>query len=121
MTSVSKNVYSNKLDNIVNKCNHTYHNTIKIKPDDVKSSTYIDFDKKNSKEDPKFKVSYHVKISNYENIFEKGCISNWSEKVFVIIKVKNTVPWTYVISDLKGEKLVECLMKKNCKIKSKRI
>ena len=59
MTSVSKNVYTNNLDNIVNKYNDTYHSTIKTKPVDVKSSAYIDFDKKNNKEDPKIKIGDH--------------------------------------------------------------
>ena len=69
MTSVSKNVYIDKLDNIVHKYNHTYHSTIKMKPVDVKSSTSIDFDKKNSKEDAKFKVADHVRISKYKKCF----------------------------------------------------
>ena len=46
MTSITKNIYINKLDDIVNKYKNTYHSTIKMKPVDVKSSTYIDFDKK---------------------------------------------------------------------------
>ena len=50
MTSVSKNVYLDKLDEIVNKYNSTYHSTIKMKPVDVKSSAYIDFNKENDKE-----------------------------------------------------------------------
>ena len=65
MTSISKNVYIDKLDDVVNKCNNTYHRTIKMKPVDVKSSTYIDFDKENNKEGPKFKVGDHVKILKY--------------------------------------------------------
>ena len=44
-----------------------------------------------------------VRILKYKNIFAKVCVRNWSEEVFVIKKVKNTVPWIYVISDLKGE------------------
>ena len=65
MTWISKNVYINKLDDIVNKYNYTYHSTIKMKFVDVKSSTYIDFNKKNSKEDLKFKVGDHVRTSKY--------------------------------------------------------
>ena len=105
LTLVSKNMYINKLDDIVNKYNNTYHSTIKMKSVDVESSTYIDFDKKNNKEDPKFKVGHHVGISKYKNIFAKGCVPNWYEEVFLITKVKNTVPWTYVISDLRGEEI----------------
>ena len=96
-------------DNIVYKYNNMYPSTIKLKPLDVKSSTYIDFDKKNNKEDPKFKVGDHVAISKYKNIFAKGYVPNWFEESVVIIKVENTVPWTYVISDLKVEEIVGTL------------
>ena len=61
-TSISKNVYTNKLYSIVNKYNHIYDTTTKMKPADVKSSTYIDFDKKNNKNDPKLQVDDHVRI-----------------------------------------------------------
>ena len=71
MTSVSKNVYIDKLDDIVNKYINTYHSTIEMKPIDVKSSTYIDFDKKNNKKRPKLKVGDNVRISKYKNIFGK--------------------------------------------------
>ena len=87
-TSISSNVYIDKLDNMVNKYKNTYHSTIKMKPVGLKSGTYIDFDKKNNKEDPNFKVHNHVRISKYKNIFAKGYVPNWSEEVFVIKKVK---------------------------------
>ena len=63
MTSISKNMYIDKLDDIVSNYNNTYHSTIKMKPVDVKSSTYIDFNKENNKEDPKIEVDDHVRIS----------------------------------------------------------
>ena len=88
----TRKVYIDKLDDIVNKYNITYHSTIKMKPVGVKSSTYIDFDEKNNNEDCKFKVSDHVRISKYKIYFAKGYIQNWSEYVFVITKIKNTVP-----------------------------
>ena len=103
MTSISKNVYIQILDDTVNKYNNTYHITIKMKPVDVKSSTYIDSSKEVNDKDPKCKISDIVRISKYKNIFAKDYAPNWSEEVFVIKKVKNTVPWTYVISDLKDE------------------
>ena len=78
---------------------------IKMKPVDVKDNTYIDFKKEVNDKDPEFKVGDHVIISKYKNIFTKEYTPNWSEEVFVIKKVKNTVPWTYVISDLNGEKI----------------
>ena len=95
-------MYIDKLDDIVNEYNNTYHRTIKMKPVDFKDNTYIDFNKEVNDKDPKFKVDDHVIISKYKNIFAKGYTPNWS-KVFVIKEVKNTVPWTYVISDLKSE------------------
>ena len=102
-TSVSKNIYIDKLDDIVDQYNNTYHSTIKMKPVDVNSNTYIDSGKEiiNNK-DPNFKVGDNVRISKYKNIFAKGYTPNWSEEVFLIKKVKNSVSWTYVISDLKG-------------------
>ena len=110
MTSVSKNVYIDKLDDIVGEYNNTYHKTIKMKPVDVKDNTYIDFKKEVNDRDPKFKVGDHVRISKYKNIFTKGYTPNLS--VFVISKIKNTVPWTYVIIDLNGEKITETIYEK---------
>ena len=52
MTSMSENVYTDKLDDIVNKYNNRYHRTIKMKPFDVKPSIYIDFNKENNKKGP---------------------------------------------------------------------
>ena len=92
MTSVSKNVDIDKLDDIVNEYNNTYHRTIKMKPVDVKDNAYIDFGKEVNDKDPKFKVGDHVRISKYKNIFAKGYTPNWSEEFFVIKEVKNTVP-----------------------------
>ena len=105
MTSISKNVYIDKLNDIVNEYNNTYHTTIKMKPVDVKDNTYFNTDKEIHNKDPKFKVGDRVRISKYKNIFAKGYTRNWSEEIFVIKKVKNTVPWTYVINDLNGEEI----------------
>ena len=105
MTSISKNVYIDKLDDIVDEYNNKYHTTIQMKPADVKDNTYINADKEINNKDPKFNVGDHVRISKYKNIFAKGYMPNWSEEVFVIKKVKNTVPWTYVINDLNGEEI----------------
>ena len=63
-----------------------------MKPVDVRWNTYTDFKKEFSDKDPKFKVDNHVKISKYKNIFAKGYTLNWSEEVFVVCKIKNTVP-----------------------------
>ena len=105
MTSASK-VYIDKFDDIVNKCNNAYHGRIKSNPVDVRSNTYIDFGVKNNENDPKFKVGDHVKILKYKNIFVN---------IFVIEKVKNTVRWTYVISDLNDEEIFGMFLKKEFK------
>ena len=105
-------MYINKLDDLVNEYNNTYHRTIKTKPVDVKSNTYIEStalhsNKEVNDTDPKFKVGDHVKISKYKNIFAKGYTPSWSEDVFVWTNVTNvTVPWTYVINDLNGEEII---------------
>ena len=106
MTSISKNVYMNKLVDIVNEYNNTYHRTIKMKPVHVEDNAYIDFKKEVNDKDPKFKVGDHVRISKNKNIFAKGYTPNCSEEVFVIKRVKNTVPRTYVINDLNDEEII---------------
>ena len=108
MTSLLKNAYVDKLDDIMSEYNNTYHRTIKMKPVDVKDNTYIDsmeLSRSNDK-DPKFKVGDSVRINKYKNILTKRYTSNRSEKVFMIKKVKNTVPWTYVINDLNGDMII---------------
>ena len=105
MTLISKNVYIGKLDDAVNEYNNTKHRTTKMKPIGVKDNRHIDFGKEFNDNDPKFKVGDHVRISKYKNIIAKGYTPNWSEEVFVIKKIKNTVPWTYVIDDLNGEEI----------------
>ena len=89
-TSISKNLYIDKLDDIVNKSNNTYHGTFKMKPVDVKSSTYIDSSKEIDDKDPKFKIGDIVRVSKCKNIFAKVYVPSWSEEVFVITKVKNS-------------------------------
>ena len=106
MTSTSKNAYIDKLDDIVNEYNNTYHRTIKMKPIDIKSSNYVKYNVNSNDKDPTFQVGNHVRISKYKNNFAKRYIPNWSEEIFVIKKVKNTVPWTYVIDDLNGEEII---------------
>ena len=106
MTSIKKNVYIDKLDYIVNEYNNTSQRTIKMKPIDVKDNTYIDLGKEVNYNDPKFKVSDHLRISKYKNIFAKVYTPNWSEEIFVIKESKNTVPWTYVINGLNNEEII---------------
>ena len=90
MISISKNVYVDKLDDVVDEYNNIYHRTIKIKPIDVKDNTYINIVKEINDKDPKFKVGDHVKISKCKNIFAKGYKVNWSEEVFVTSKIKKS-------------------------------
>ena len=98
MTSIFKNVHFDKFDVIVkNTTIHIIEQLSKqIKLFDVKSSTYIDFNKENNKEDPKFKFDDQVRISKCKDLFTKGYIPNWSEEVFMLKKVRNTIPWTFV-------------------------
>ena len=106
MTSFSKNVYIDQLHDIVDIYKYTYHSTIKIKPVDVKSGTYIGSSKEINEKCPKIKIGDTVTISKYKKVFAKGYVPNWSEEVFVTKKVKKTMPWTYVISDHKGKEIV---------------
>ena len=76
MTSVSKNAYINKLEDIVGEYNNIYNRAIKMKPVDVKDNTYINFKKEVNDKNPKFKVGDHVRISEYKSIFAKGCTPN---------------------------------------------
>ena len=120
MTAFSKNIYFDALDDIANKYNNTVHKTIKMKPIDIADDFYVESNKNafnkdsmklhsaklhSDKNNPKFKVGHHVRISKYKNNFAKGYTPNWSEEVFVINKIKNAVLWTYVINDLNGEEI----------------
>ena len=100
MTAISKNIYFDALDNIVNTYNNTVH-----KPIDVTSDSFAEYNEDSNKKNPKFKVGDYVRISKYKNIFAKRHAPNWSEEVFIIIKIKNTVPWSYVINHLNGEEI----------------
>ena len=80
-----------------------------------KDKTYIDFLKKVNDRDPKFKVGDHVRISKYKSIIAKGYTPNWSEEIFVIKKVKNTVPWIYAINDPNSEKIIGIFYEKELK------
>ena len=73
---------------------------------DVTDDSFAEYNEDLNKRNLKFKVGDHVRISKYKNIFTKGYAPNWSEEVFVINKIKNTVPWTYVINDLNDEKII---------------
>ena len=104
--AVSKNVYYDVLDDIVGKYKNTWHSTIKMKPKDVKDDNFTEYIEESNEKDPKFKVGDCVRISKHKNVFAKGYVPNWSEEVFIVDRVKNTVPWTYEINDLNGENII---------------
>ena len=83
-----------------------------MKPTDVKPDSYAECSGDSNEKGPKFKVGDHVRRSKYKNTFAKGHAPNWSEEVFVISKIKNTVPWTYVINDLNDAEIVATLYEK---------
>ena len=109
MNSISKNVYIDKLDDIVDEYNNTYHTTIKMKPIDVKDNTCINTSKEINNKDPKFKVGDRVRISKYKNIFIKHYKIT---KTLLLKKLKNTILWTYVINDLNGEEIIGTFFEK---------
>ena len=115
MSSISKNVDIDKLDDIVHKCNNEKHRAIKMKPVDVKDNTYIDFGEEVNDNDPKFKVGDHVRISKYRSIFAKCYTPNWSEEIFVIKKLRIQSHGLMLLMILMVKKLLEHFMKKNCK------
>ena len=88
------------------------HRTIKMKTINVTSDPHAEYNENSSVTKPKFKVGDHVRTSKYKNIFVKGYTQNWSEEVTVVSKIKNTVPMTYVISDLKGEPITRSFYEK---------
>ena len=73
---------------------------------------FAEYNEESNKKDPKFKVGDHARISKYKNIFAKGYARNWSEEIFVIKKVKNIVPWAYVINDLNNEEIIRSFHEK---------
>ena len=94
-----------KLADIFNEYNNPYHSTIEMKPADVNSIKYIDFEQKDK--DPKSEVGSHVGLSQYKNIFAKGYTPDWSEEVLAIVKVENTIPWTNITKVINGEEIVQ--------------
>ena len=103
MTAVSKHGYFDVLDEMFNKYNNTAHGTIKMKPIEVTSDSYAEYNEDFNETKPKFKVDDRFRISKYKKIFAKGYTQSWSEEVFIITKIKNTVTRTYAIIDLNSE------------------
>ena len=105
MTTIGKNVYFNDLDDIVEKYNNTVHSSVKMKHKDVTDIKYVEYSEETNNKISKVKVGDNVRISKYKKAFAKAYTPNWSEEVFVVNKVQNTVPWTCFINDLNGEKI----------------
>ena len=100
MTAISKNVYFDVLDDIVNKYNNTVHKTIKMKPIDITDDSYPEYNIL-IKKILNLRLVIMLEFQNTKTFFT----SNWSEKVFIVSKIENTVPWTYAVSDLNGEEI----------------
>ena len=77
-----------------------------MKPIDVKSDSFAEYNEESNKKDIKIKASDNFRMSRFKNVFSKGYTTNWSEEIFIVKKIKNTVPWTYVISDLNREEII---------------
>ena len=118
MSAVSKNIYLDVLDDIVNKYNNTVH---RMKPINVTSDSYAEYNENSNVTKSKFKVGDHFRISKHKkNVLAKGFMQKWSKEVFVISKIKNRVPWTYVISDLNGEGIAQSFYEKELQKKKKK-
>ena len=106
MTDINKNAYYDVLDDVVNEYNNTKHNTIKIKPKEVKNNNnkvYID---EYNKKSARYIVGDRVRISKFKNIFAKGYTPNWSREIFIINKINDTVAYTYNLKDLSDEEII---------------
>ena len=119
MTSISKNVYIDKSDDMVNKYNNTY-STIKMKLVDVTFSTYIDFGIENNDKGPKFKVGNHGRLLKYKNILQKVILQIGLKKVLWLKNLKILCHGHMLLVNITVKKLLECFTKKNCKRQIKR-
>ena len=106
MTGVGKNVYWNVLDDIVEKYNNTTNKSIGMKPKDVSDDVKAEYVEESNEKSSRFSVGDRVRISKFKNIFAKGYTPNWTKEIFVVDKIKSTVPWTYKLKDLNGEEII---------------
>ena len=112
MRAISKNVYFDVLEDIVNKYSNTVHRTIKMNSIDVTSDSYAEYNEGFNEKYLRFKVGHLVRISKYKNIFATGYTQIWLEEFFVVSKIKNTVPRTYMICDFNGEPVTRSFYEK---------
>ena len=123
MTSVSKNVYIDKLDDIINKYNNAYHSTIKMKPVDVKSSTYIDFCKENNNEDSKFKLMIlleYQKIKNIKRFLQRVTLKIGLERFLSFKNLEMLCCRHMLLMILTEKKFLGRFTKTNCKKRIKK-
>ena len=106
MSATGKNVYYDVLDDVVNKYNNAKHNTIKMKPKDVKNDNKIVYIDEHNEKDSRFKVGDRVRISKFKNIFAKVYTPNWTKETFIVDKINDTVPYTYNLKDLNEEEII---------------
>ena len=106
MTAVDKNVYWDVLDDIVKKYNGTINKSIGMRPKDVSDDVKAEHVEESNEKSARFSVGDRVRISKFKNVFAKGYTPNWSKEIFVVSRVKNTVPWMYVLKDLNGEEII---------------
>ena len=121
MTAVSKNVYFDVLDDIVNEYNNTVHRTIKTKPIDVTDDYYAEYNESSNKKDPKFKVDGNVRISKHKNIFAKDTLQIGLKKFLLLVKLKIQFLALMLLVNWMVKKLLEAFMKKSCKKLVKKI
>ena len=108
---MSKNVHFDKLNDIVNKYNKKYHDTIKMKPVNVKSDIYLESSKEINNKDPKFKIDDIFRVSKNKNIFAEGYTPDQSEEVLVKKELKMLCSG-HVINDLNGEEIFTSFLRK---------
>ena len=106
MTNVGKDVYYDVLDDIVKKYNGSVNKSIGMKPKDVGSDDEAVHVEESNEKGARFSVGDRVRISKLKNVFAKGYTPNWSKEIFVVSKVKNTLPWTYELKGLNGEEII---------------
>ena len=106
MTATGKNVYYHVLYDIVNEYNNTRHNTINMKPKDVKNDNKRVYINEHNKKSARDNVGDRVRISIFKNIFAKGYTPNCSREIFIINKINDTVPYTYNLKDLNDEAII---------------
>ena len=115
MTSILKKVSIDKLDDIVDEYNNTYHRAIKMKPVDIKDNTYIDFKREVNDKDPKFEVGDNVRISKYKNIIAKNIHQIGLKTFLLLVKLKMQFHGHMLLMISILKKLLKHFMKKNCR------